>query len=89
MSGVFVYRGDNGHEAYRFPMQLTYDDRIRVGWFMESIDPHYRFKKGLLVLEIKDGTYYYKATLRKISDDPGDPQKFLPSWALPLEEELE
>ena len=87
--GLFVYRRDNGEESYRFPMQLTYDNRIRVGWFMEGIYPHYRFERGLLVLEIKEGSYYYKAKLRKISDDPGDPQKFLPFWALPLEEDLE
>jgi hypothetical protein len=80
--GAFVYRGQDGREASRYPVQLASDDRIRVGAFMEGIWPHYAFSRGSLILEIEEGSYFYRATLHKIRNDPGDPRRFLPPWVI-------
>lgn len=87
MTGAFVYRGSDGREVWKYPVQLASDKRIRVGGFMEGIWPEYVFKNGLLILSIDDGSYYYKAALSKVSSDPGDPAVVLPPWVFQSQEQ--
>jgi hypothetical protein len=95
--GAFVYK-QGTNELRRFPVQLARGNRIRVGWFMNSIWPCYSFKNGSLILELDTKTIsiansselftsFYRAVLDKVSDDPGDPEKLLPASVIRSQED--
>jgi hypothetical protein len=98
--GAFVYKGRDGKELLRYPVELARGNRIRVGGFMEGIWPRYALKNGSLVLEIEGRTYqmanrperhtyYYRAVLDKVTDNPGDPERLLPPWVLRTQEDYQ